>query len=60
MPSTATFHSVNEPKKPPANRVHHNNSACVPGKDIPALERLPGTGGYRLCHDCENLNRQGR
>jgi len=60
MPGTAPFHSINEPKKPADKRVHHNNSACPPGRDIPANERRPGTGGYRLCHDCDHLNRQGR
>ena len=58
MPSTAAFYSVNEIKKPPANRVHHNNSACPPGRDIPQLERKLGTGDHRLCDDCKKLNNQ--
>ena len=58
MPSIAPFYSVNEAKKPVAKQVHHNNSGCVPGRDIPQTERKPGTGGYRLCEDCERLNRQ--
>lgn len=57
MPATPAFHSVNEADKPAANRVHHNNSACPPGRDIPQHERRSGTGGYRLCHNCDNLNR---
>jgi hypothetical protein len=60
MPSTPVFYSVNETKKPADKRVHHNNSACVPGRDIPQHERRPGTGGYRLCHDCAELNKKGR
>ena len=56
MPHTALFHSVNEIKKPAANRVHHNNSACPPGRDIPQHERKLGDGGYRLCDDCRKLN----
>jgi hypothetical protein len=60
MPTTSAFFSVNEEKKPPANRVHHNNSACPPGRDIPQNERRPGTNNYRLCHDCANLSNQGR
>jgi hypothetical protein len=60
MPPTAAFHSVNEDKKPAANRVHHNNSACAPGRDIPAHERRPGTGNHRLCEDCARLNREGK
>jgi hypothetical protein len=54
------LYSVNEANKPAANRVHHNNDKCPPGRDIPSWERKQGTGGYRLCHDCENLNAQGR
>lgn len=60
MPSTAPFHSVNEEKKPAERRVHHNNSACAPGRDIPQHERRSGTGGYRLCEDCARLNKEGR
>ncbi len=60
MPYESEFHSINEVKKPAANRVHHNNSACPPGRDIPAHERLKGTGNYRLCDDCARLNNQGR
>jgi len=60
MTSTPAFHSVNESKKPVPNRVYHNNNACPPGRDIPTKERLQGTGGYRLCLDCDNLNKQGR
>jgi hypothetical protein len=56
----AEFYSVNEVKKPAADRVYHNNSACAPGRDIPPSERRPGNGGYRLCKDCAELNRLGR
>lgn len=60
MPRIADFYSINEVKKPVEQRVHHNNSACPPGRDIPQNERRSGTGGYRLCNDCNELNRQGR
>jgi hypothetical protein len=60
MPATVAFYSVNEAKKPPANRVHHDNSACPPGRDIPQHERWSGTGGYRLCKDCAQLDGQRR
>ena len=60
MPLMPAFYSVNEIKKPEANRVHHNNSACIPGRDIPVNERKPGGGGYRLCKDCNELNNQKR
>jgi hypothetical protein len=60
MPKVPDFYSINEVQKPPANRVYHNNSACPPGRDIPANERRSGTGGYRLCKDCNERNDQGR
>jgi len=52
MSEVNPFHSINEVKKPEADRVYHNNTACAAGRDIPAWERKPGTGGYRLCKDC--------
>ena len=60
MTAIASFHSVNEPNKPKDNRVYHNNRACASGRDIPHNERTPGTGGYRVCTHCKNLNAQGR
>ena len=60
MSRIPAFHSINEGKKPAANRVHHDNSLCPPGRDIPENERRSGSGGYRLCEDCKNLNDQGR
>jgi len=60
MPQVSSFHSVNEAKKPASKQVHHNNSACPPGRDIPQNERRSGTGGYRLCNDCAERNRQGK
>jgi hypothetical protein len=60
MPVVPAFYSINEANKPLHNRVHHNNNNCPPGRDIPANERRNGTGGYRLCDDCQKLNDQGR
>ena len=60
MVLTAAFYSVNEVLKPVNQRVHHNNNACPPGRDIPSWERKFGTGGYRLCEDCQRLTREGR
>ena len=60
MPKVAEFHSINEASKPADKRVHHNNGACPPGRDIPQSERSPGKGGYRLCDDCSRLNSQGK
>jgi len=60
MPSTPAFHSINEVEKAPDHRVYHNNAVCIPGRDIPQKERQAGTGGYRLCEDCNRLNAQRR
>jgi hypothetical protein len=60
MPKTTAFYSINEDQKPAALRVHHNNNSCPPGRDVPSWERRLGTGGYRLCRDCQTLNDQGR
>jgi len=60
MTQVAPFYSVNEALKPAANRVHHNNNACPPGRDIPAHERRQGNGGYRLCEDCQKYNAENR
>jgi len=60
MPITSAFYSINEEKKPATDRVHHNNSACRSGQDIPQNERRTGTGGYRLCENCQYLNGQGK
>lgn len=53
MPRVGHFYSVNEPSKAPQKRVHHNNSSCASGRDIPANERCYGRGGYRLCKHCK-------
>jgi hypothetical protein len=60
MPKVPDFYSINEATKPVANRVYHNNSTCPPGRDIPQDERRSGNGGYRLCHDCQERNNQGK
>jgi hypothetical protein len=58
MTHVASFHSINESKKPAEKRVHHDNNACAPGRDIPQNERKSGDGGYPLCHICEEENRK--
>ena len=55
MPKIVEFYSINEEKKPAANRVYHNNDACSSGRDIPERERRKGTGGYNLCARCAEL-----
>ena len=60
MSYKSPFHSVNEAKKLPQHRVYHNNGVCRPGRDIPPRDVRIGTGSYRLCDVCQELNRQGR
>jgi hypothetical protein len=60
MPIVAKFYSINEVKKPPQNRVYHDNSACPPGRDIPQNERKFGDGGYRHCDDCTRYTREAK
>jgi len=56
MSRVPDFYSINEVKKPVANRVYHDNGACAPGRSIPQHERRPGIGGCRLCDKCKELN----
>jgi hypothetical protein len=53
MAKVPAFYSINEVKKLAHLRVYHNNNTCPPGRDIPEKERRSGTGGYRLCDDCQ-------
>ena len=52
------------PKVYPWNSVkanhHHNNTLCGPGSEIPPHNRVEGTSGKPLCHDCEKLNAAGK
>ena len=60
MPTTPAFYWIKESTKPIPDRVHHNNTWCTKAKDIPRSDRRPGTGTYRLCRECEDLNRARR
>ena len=59
MARVAPFHSATEARKPPAQRVCHNDDACSLGRTIPRWERREGTGGHRLCKECDRLGRSG-
>lgn len=61
MPNTAAFYSVNEGDKPETKRVHHTNSTCPDAVEIKAAKAdKPGSGGYRLCAECRDRNRDGK
>jgi hypothetical protein len=53
MPQVYPWHSIKE-------SVHHNNTRCGPGSEIPAHNRQSGTGAKPLCRDCRDLNAQGK
>ncbi len=48
---TTAYHSSN-PSDPD---VHHDHSNCPSGQQIPAHNRLSGTGGYHRCGHCKNM-----
>jgi hypothetical protein len=56
MPLIAAFYWINEDMMPESLRVHHHNNGCVRGREIKRLERNVGTGGYRLCSICKELD----
>ena len=35
--------------------VHHNQSDCPSGQQIPAYNRRPGTNGWPLCKHCADM-----
>lgn len=53
MPRTYPWHSYRE-------YVHHDNTRCGPGSEIPAHNRVQGTGGKPLCQDCAKLDAAGK
>ena len=57
IPRTSDFYSFREAYKPVGARVYHNNSSCPSGCVIKEVgEDKPGTGGYRLCRECDARN----
>ena len=57
MAKIAPFHSVKEIEKPPAERVHHDDSQCQAGRDVSPNEKRAGYGGYPLCKNCDALDK---
>jgi hypothetical protein len=53
MAKVASFHSVKEPH-------YHDNDKCGPGSEIPAHNKVSGTGGKPHCKDCAKLNAEGK
>jgi hypothetical protein len=40
--------------------VHHDNTLCGPGSEIPPHNRVQGTSNKPLCKDCAKLDREGK
>jgi hypothetical protein len=53
----AAYYSINEADKPASERRYHDNEGCPPGGDIPARNRRSGSNGYRLCGQCNRMNK---
>ncbi len=54
MPQVAPWHWDREKER------YHNNRLCGPGGEIPPQQRLRGTGGKKLCLQCDKLNKEGK
>jgi hypothetical protein len=48
MAKVPPYHSSN-PSDPD---VYHDYDDCPTGQQIPAHNKVQGTGGYRRCHQC--------
>jgi len=51
MGKVSNYHSSN-PSDPD---VHHDQSTCPTGQQIPAQNKVSGTGGYRKCKQCTDM-----
>jgi hypothetical protein len=52
MATVPPYHSSN----PADPDVYHDHDDCPTGRQIPSRNLVPGTGGYRRCHQCEDLD----
>jgi hypothetical protein len=57
MGRVSPFHSKSEASKPVTMQVYHSNDACYLARTIVGSQRSPGSGGYRMCKECDRLNR---
>jgi hypothetical protein len=53
------FHHLREARKPPDQRVYHDNDACPLGRLIRPIERREGMAGLRQCKECYRLGMTG-
>jgi hypothetical protein len=53
MPKIPAYHSAKE-------NYYHDNSKCASGSQIPAANRVAGTGNKPLCKDCAKLDNEGK
>jgi hypothetical protein len=53
MPKKSPWHSIKED-------VHHDNTNCNTGNNIEKENLRQGTGGKRLCYECDRLDKAGK
>ncbi|MFW7413473.1 hypothetical protein [Demequina sp. SO4-18] len=46
----------NHSSNPTDPDVYHDHNDCVSGAQIPASNKVSGTGGYRKCDHCKDLD----
>ena len=56
MAKLPPFHSRLEASKAPYARLYHCNDLCPLGQAIRPIDRVAGSGGFRLCRECDRLN----
>jgi hypothetical protein len=49
MAKVKPFNSKNQPH-------YHDNDKCGAGAEIPAYDRIDGTGGKKKCENCKKLD----
>ena len=57
MGRVTPFHSKFEADKPVMMQVYHCNDACSAARALTGSAQTPGAGGYRMCKQCDRLNR---
>ena len=55
MAKVTAYHSVSQEDMQRQRYVHHDHDNCPTGKQIKAVNKRSGTGGYPRCDDCIRL-----
>ncbi len=57
---TSPWFSVETNKSAGEEKVHHDNTSCMDGDNIPKKQVRFGTDNRSLCKQCERLDAAGR